>query len=435
MGNVERRGVAARRGGADGPGLAVSLQSPARFVFGYGASASLADEVRALGCETPLVVTKQSMVDRGDVAPALRSLEEGGVPFVLYGGVLPDAPIGLVDDAVQLLQGIGLRHGHRARRRQRHGHRQVRGRRRHQRRAGARHARPRSRAAPWPADDRRVHDARRRRRHRLRGRPADRRADARARRRRQPAISSPTSSSTTPMLTLTMTPEATVDTCVDTLVTGIECLTGRQANPLADLYSESILRICAAYLPAVVADGKDREARYNLALAASMGGWAYIEPRSSAPCTASPTASPPSASSPTAARWPPSCRPSCATTFRPAQAAFRRIAEIFGRSDGRACGRAPPARSPSRRSRTCSTALDVAHRLRDYGLRRDQIPEVAEPLVGSDRRLPRVQRASLRQAGRRDDPRRCVLTVGPSPTVAQWPYQDSARSATGPVGA
>ena len=79
-----------------------------------------------------------------------------------------------------------------------------------------------------------------------------------------------------PELTLTMTPEATVDTCLDTLVTGIECLTGRQANPLSDLYSESILRICARYLPAVVADGRDREARANLALAASMGGWAYM---------------------------------------------------------------------------------------------------------------------------------------------------------------
>ena len=63
-----------------------------------------------------------------------------------------------------------------------------------------------------------------------------------------------------PELTLTMTPEATVDTCLDTLVTGIECLTGRQANALSDLYSARILQICARYLPAVVADGLARPA-------------------------------------------------------------------------------------------------------------------------------------------------------------------------------
>ena len=85
----------------------LTFQSPARFVFGFGASTRLADEVRALGCERPLVVTKQSMVDRGDVAPALRSLDEGGVSFALYGGILPDAPIGLVDDAVELLKAAG----------------------------------------------------------------------------------------------------------------------------------------------------------------------------------------------------------------------------------------------------------------------------------------------------------------------------------------
>ena len=164
----------------------LTFQSPTRFVFGFGVSARLADEVRALGCRRPLVVTKQSMVDRGDVAPALRSLEEGGVPFVLYGGILPDAPIGLVDDAVELLKAsgcdlvIGLGGGSAmdiakcvavAATNDS---------------AGARHARPRPRAASRPADDRRVHHARRRRRHRLRGRSADRRADARARRRRQP---------------------------------------------------------------------------------------------------------------------------------------------------------------------------------------------------------------------------------------------------------
>ena len=130
-----------------------------------------------------------------------------------------------------------------------------------------------------------------------------------------------------------MTPEATVDTCVDTLVTGIECLTGRQANPLSDLYSESILRICAAYLPAVVADGKDREARYNLALAASMGGWAYMSSFIGAVHGVSYGVA--AVCGLTHGRSMAAILPAVMRFNLPASpAAFRRIAEIFGRSTG-----------------------------------------------------------------------------------------------------
>ena len=67
-----------------------------------------------------------------------------------------------------------------------------------------------------------------------------------------------------PGLTLTMSPEATLDTCLDTLVTGIECLTGRQANPLSDLYSESIIRICGRVSPGGDRGRRDREAHPTL---------------------------------------------------------------------------------------------------------------------------------------------------------------------------
>jgi len=174
-----------------------------------------------------------------------------------------------------------------------------------------------------------------------------------------------------------MSPEATLDTCLDTLVTGIECLTGRQANPLADLYSESIIRICARYLPAVMADGRDREARANLALAASMGGWAYMSSfigavhgvsyGVAATCELTHGRS-------MAAILPAVMRFNLAA----APAAFRRVAELLGApvagvsDDGAAAALSVPA------VEALLDRVGAAHRLRDYGLRPEQIPHVAD---------------------------------------------------------
>ena len=221
----------------------LEFQSPSRFVFGFGASAGLASEVRALGGTKALVVTKKSMVDRGDVAPALRSLEDGRLPFVVYDGILPDAPIALVDEAVEFLHSadcdvvIGLGGGsamdiakcvavaatNDLPVREMLGHGRV-----------PRPDCPRSSCRPptspgWTRVSSRVAVDERTHEHGV--------------------VDSPYLLAEVvindPELTLTMTPEATVDTCLDTLVTGIECLTGRQ--PAVDLYSESILPICARY--------------------------------------------------------------------------------------------------------------------------------------------------------------------------------------------
>lgn len=349
--------------------------SPTRFVFGFGTCARLADEVTALGGTKPLVVTKRSMVERGDVAPAFRSLEDGRVPFATYDGVLPDAPIGLVDEAVEVLRAsgcdivVGLGGGSAmdiakcvaVAATNDVGVREMLGHGRVPRRglpkivvstthvAGA----DTGSAAVLQIDDQTHEHGVVDSRHLL--------ADT--------VINDPE-------LTLTMSAEATIDTCLDTLVTGVECLTGVQANPLSDLYSESILRICATYLPAVVADGSDREARYNLALAASMGGWAYmssfigavhgISYGVAAVCGLTHGRS-------MAAILPAVMRYNLQT--RPAP--FVRIAEIFGmRTDGIADFKA--ARHSVVAVEELLDRVAVAHRLRDYGLRRDQIGAVAD---------------------------------------------------------
>ncbi len=353
----------------------LEFQSPSRFVFGFGASAGLASEVRALGGTKALVVTKKSMVDRGDVAPALRSLEDGRLPFVVYDGILPDAPIALVDEAVELLHSadcdvvIGLGGGsamdiakcvavaatNDLPVREMLGHGRV----------------PRPGLPKIVVSTTHVAGA-------DTGSAAVLQIDKRT--HEHGVVDSPYLLAEVvindPELTLTMTPEATVDTCLDTLVTGIECLTGRQANPLSDLYSESILRICARYLPAVVADGRDREARANLALAASMGGWAYMSSFIGAVHGISYGVA--SVCRLTHGRSMAAILPAVMRFNLSANAAaFRRVADLLGWPTDGMSEQTAAARSVA----AVEDLLDrigVAHRLRDYGLEREQLGTVAE---------------------------------------------------------
>ncbi len=374
----------------------LEFQSPTRFVFGFGASAGLASEVRALGGTKALVVTKRSMVDRGDVAPALRSLEDGRVPFVIYDGILPDAPIGLIDEAVELLHStgcdlvVGLGGGsaldiakcvavaatNEVPVREMLGHGLV----------------PRPGLPKIVVSTTHVAGA-------DTGSAAVLQIDERT--HEHGVVDSPYLLAEVvindPELTLTMTPEATVDTCLDTLVTGVECLTGRQANPLSDLFSESILRICARYLPAVVADGKDREARLNLALAASMGGWAYMSSFIGAVHGISYGVA--AVCELTHGRSMAAILPAVMRYNLPANpAAFRRVAELLGSHTAGMREHDAAALSVT----AVEDLLDrvgIAHRLRDYGLQRDQLGAVASLSWGQ---IDDFLESNARSFGRRD---------------------------------
>jgi alcohol dehydrogenase class IV len=315
------------------------------------------------------------MVDRGDVAPALRSLDQGRVPYAVYDGILPDAPVGLIDDALGLLRSsgcdlvIGLGGGsamdiakcvavaatNELPVRQMLGHGRV----------------PRRGLPKIVVSTTHVAGA-------DTGSAAVLQIDEQT--HEHGVVDSPYLLPDVvindPELTLTMTPEATVDTCLDTLVTGIECLTGRQANPLSDLYSESIVRICARYLPAVVADGRDREARANLALAASMGGWAYmssfigavhgISYGVAAVCQLTHGRS-------MAAILPAVMRYNLAAD----PAAFRRLADLLGSRTADMRENEAAALSVVAVEQLLD-GIGVAHRLRDYGLQREQVGAVAD---------------------------------------------------------
>ena len=134
--------------------------------------------------------------------------------------------------------------------------------------------------------------------------------------------------------------------------------------------------MCVGHLPAVVADEADREARYNLALAGSMAGWASM----SAPagvtdalargvaavcgCTVGRAA---------AAVLPAFMR----HRLRRLPAPFVRIAEILGARDPEVAD-FKVARLAAAAVEELLHGLGVARRLRDCGLRREQLPRVAD---------------------------------------------------------
>jgi alcohol dehydrogenase class IV len=94
-----------------------------------------------------------------------------------------------------------------------------------------------------------------------------------------------------PDLTMTCPARVTADSGIDALVHAIEAFTatdfrvyepfaGKEAiyqgaNPMADLAAREAIALCGRYLARAVADGADREARENMAYAAMLGGLAF----------------------------------------------------------------------------------------------------------------------------------------------------------------
>ncbi len=76
-----------------------------------------------------------------------------------------------------------------------------------------------------------------------------------------------------PELTYTMPPKVTVMTGFDALTHGMEAyLNAVRSNPASDLFALETVRQVVHYLPRVVTDGGDREARTHMAWAATLGG-------------------------------------------------------------------------------------------------------------------------------------------------------------------
>ena len=78
-----------------------------------------------------------------------------------------------------------------------------------------------------------------------------------------------------PKLHISLPPEITAGTGMDALCHAIECYTSHFAQPLTDSVALLAIEYCADYLRRAFSNGKDLEARYYMAEAATLAGFSY----------------------------------------------------------------------------------------------------------------------------------------------------------------
>ena len=79
-----------------------------------------------------------------------------------------------------------------------------------------------------------------------------------------------------PLLTISLPPEITADTGLDALVHAIEAYVSTNATPFSDVLAIEAIKLIAENVPAAYARGDNLEARFNMALAATFAGMAFI---------------------------------------------------------------------------------------------------------------------------------------------------------------
>lgn len=80
-----------------------------------------------------------------------------------------------------------------------------------------------------------------------------------------------------PLLTVGMPPQITADTGMDAFAHAFEAVTGGQAHPMSDMLGEKAISLVCQNLPKAVKNGKDIEARTNMAFAATCAGYAFTD--------------------------------------------------------------------------------------------------------------------------------------------------------------
>lgn len=78
-----------------------------------------------------------------------------------------------------------------------------------------------------------------------------------------------------PQLTMTLPPSLTAFTGMDALTHAMEAYVSNKANSLTDLHAYEAMKLVGQWLDKAVADGTDKEARQNMALASCLAGIAF----------------------------------------------------------------------------------------------------------------------------------------------------------------
>lgn len=78
-----------------------------------------------------------------------------------------------------------------------------------------------------------------------------------------------------PRMTISLPPKITASTGMDALVHAIEAYTSIQKNPMSDAFAFAAINLIREYLPKVIENGKDEEARLAMANASLMAGASF----------------------------------------------------------------------------------------------------------------------------------------------------------------
>ena len=194
-----------------------------------------------------------------------------------------------------------------------------------------------------------------------------------------------------PLLTASCPPHVTADSGIDALTHAIEAYTaidnadfplppGQRSvyqgkNPLADLSAAEAIRLVGKFLVRAVTDGNDAEARAGMALAATLGGLAF----SNAGVAAVHALEYPvgGATGCSHGRGNGLLLPYVMRYNLPAKRAeFARVAELLG-GDTRGLGESAAAELSVTLVEKLRTAIGIPAKLRELGVKQDQLPDFA----------------------------------------------------------
>ncbi|MGI5849279.1 MAG: iron-containing alcohol dehydrogenase [Christensenellales bacterium] len=79
-----------------------SYNMPVRVEFGEGAASNVANELLAMGCKKPLIVTDKGVVGAGLLAPITQALEEAKVPVIIFDEVVGNPTDVIVENGIKM---------------------------------------------------------------------------------------------------------------------------------------------------------------------------------------------------------------------------------------------------------------------------------------------------------------------------------------------
>jgi len=253
-----------------------SFQVPTVVKHALGAVACLADEVKALGMQRPLLVAGQGLVRIGIVDEVIALLKTAGIDYVLFDQVIENPPIALVDQGAEVYRQaacdglIGLGGGSSMDTAKAIGVLVAQG--------GSIRAYewgdpnpiinriPPLIAVPTTAGTGSevtlwsvITDLERHIKYNVGGTP----------------LIGPHVALIDPLLTVSMPASLTAGTGMDALAHAIECYTCAYAQAWPDAVALQAMEYVGDYLRVAYAQGHNQEARYKMAMAAMLGGMAY----------------------------------------------------------------------------------------------------------------------------------------------------------------